>query len=116
MWLFTRYGFYSVVCAVGPDGGIDHDTMAVRARCVDHLVRLQQRFPALAGTDIIESPHGDYHWRLMISRRRWTEIAEELAAEIDWTNFRNEVTACQALNGRHYLDAIQDVWDRMAHF
>lgn len=35
MWLFTQYGFYSVVCARDPAGNpthIDRDTFMVRAR------------------------------------------------------------------------------------
>jgi len=30
MWIFTRYGFYSVACASGPDGSFDKESVMVR--------------------------------------------------------------------------------------
>ena len=47
MWIFTRYGFFSIACANKPDGTINHDTVMVRARLYEHLVSLKERFPAL---------------------------------------------------------------------
>jgi hypothetical protein len=48
MWLFIRYGFYSIACASHPDGSLDPQTVMVRARRTAHLSNLQKRFPALA--------------------------------------------------------------------
>jgi len=52
MWIFTRYGFYSIACASTPDGALDMENVMVRARLRDHLCGLQERFPDLASTDI----------------------------------------------------------------
>jgi hypothetical protein len=32
MWLLTRYGVYSIACANKPSGGVDLDTLMIRAR------------------------------------------------------------------------------------
>ncbi len=54
MWVFTRYGFYSIACASKPDGSLDEQTVMVRARCIAHLQILQKRFPALAVGEILD--------------------------------------------------------------
>jgi hypothetical protein len=48
MWVFTRYGFYSIACASRSDGSLDRQVVMVRARCVTHLQSLQKRFATLA--------------------------------------------------------------------
>ena len=45
MWIFTRYGFFSIACASKTDGTIDPDKVMVRARLHEHLVSLKYRFP-----------------------------------------------------------------------
>jgi hypothetical protein len=115
MWLFTRYGFYSIVCARTPDGSTDVETVMVRSRSADHLRRLQERFPALEQKEIVATPGADYPCRMAVAKSAWASILYELTMEMDWTNFRNEVTAYQGATGRHYLEAVHDVWDRMAH-
>ena len=54
MWLFTRYGFYSIACANKPGGSVDTESVMVRARRIAHLRSLQKRFPGLAGGEILD--------------------------------------------------------------
>ena len=115
MWVFTRYGFFSFVCPSQDDGSVDSKKVAIRARSENHLRRLQGRFSDLAAEKIITTPRGDYPYRIILSKQRWAQIIGELALEVDWTNFRNEVAAHQGADGQSYLEAIHDVWDRMAH-
>ena len=48
MWIFTKYGFYSFVCARQGEGGyhepVDPDRIMVRCRLKAHLVALKGRF------------------------------------------------------------------------
>jgi hypothetical protein len=83
MWVFTRYGFYSIACASNPDGSLDGQSVMVRARCIAHLRSMQKRFPALAVGKILELPDHDYRYRLVISKACWTTILGELAQEQD---------------------------------
>jgi hypothetical protein len=55
MWLFTKYGFYSAVCARQGDGShgqpVDPNRIMVRARMRQHLEALKERF-----NDLVSNP------------------------------------------------------------
>lgn len=95
MWLMTKYGMYSAVCARKGDGKKsnppDPHKMMIRARARDHLVRLQERFPSLKRFEIIESSHTDYRCRIIIPKWRWQRVVWGLIREQDYDNFKNEV-------------------------
>jgi len=110
MWVFTRYGFYSIACADKPDGSLHDQPLMVRARCKSHLRNLQKRFPALAVGDIVELPQHDYRYRLIIPKASWITILGELAQEQTWSNFKNEAARFQGKSGRGYVDALHEVW------
>jgi hypothetical protein len=113
MWLFTRYGFYSIACGTNPDGLPDLRTMMIRARCVSHLERLQKRFSALADARIKRLPDHDYRYRLIVRKELWTAIVSQLVEEQIWSNFKNEVGRFQCAPGRDYVDALHRVWEVM---
>lgn len=111
MWLFTRYGFYSIACASRPNGSIDPGTVMIRARRAAHLRNLQERFPALAGAELATSPNRDYRYRLIVSKETWVAALSELGREQDWANFKNEVAR---FNGRDdYEAALHRIWKVM---
>lgn len=114
MWLFTQYGFYSVVCARDLDGNptrIDSDTFMVRARSRKHLESLQKRFPQLAASEVTETSNTDYRFRILVAKSVWVEVARELAAEIDYGNFKARAERCS--HDERYVDALHDVWEVM---
>ncbi|SRR6266852_1584964 len=113
MWLFTRYGFYSIACASPKDGSLNHNFVMIRARRVDHLRRLQGRFAALAGADIVTLAHRDYRYRLIVSQELWAGIVSEQASEPEWSNFKNEVARYQGPAGSDYVHALHNVWGVM---
>lgn len=116
MWLFTRYGFYSLACAQKENGAIDPSKMMVRARCVAHLEQLKARFPALAEEQIVALAGHDYRWRLFVSKEQLCRIVAELAGEQEWSNFKNEAARFQGKKGSAYVDALHDVWRIMMEF
>ena len=113
MWLFTRYGFFSVACADGADGSLDPQTVMVRARRKAHLERLRQRCSALAGAEIVSLPHRDYRYRITIPKATWTSVVLELAQEQEWSNFKSESARFQGADGADYVNALHRVWDVM---
>jgi hypothetical protein len=113
MWIFTRYGFYSIACASKPDGSLDSQSVMVRARCIAHLRSLQKRFPALTVGDIVELSNRDYRYRLIIPKGSWTAIIGELAQEQEWSNFKNEAAKYQGASGTAYVEALHKVWGLM---
>ena len=113
MWVFTRYGFYSIACASKSDGSLDKQSVMVRARCIAHLQGLQKRFPALAVGKILELPNRDYGYRLILPKSSWVAILGELAQEQEWWNFKNEAAKYQGKSGRGYVDSLHEVWEVM---
>jgi hypothetical protein len=116
MWLFTRYGFYSIACAHRPDGSPDPDAVMIRGRSLDHLENLQQRFATLAGVEILNSPQRDYRFRIIVPKDAWTAVVGELAAEQQWSNFKRETGRYQGREGAAYVRALHEVWQVMADF
>ena len=76
MWIFTKHGFFSAVCARQADGKhhqpVDPDRIMVRARVRNHLEALKKRFPDLLGEcEIQESVGTDYAFRLTVLTANW---------------------------------------------
>ena len=118
MWIFTRYGFFSAVCARQADGGygapVDHERIMVRARARAHLEALLARFPDQLGScEIRESSATDYAFRILVSKSAWSEVMAELARDIDYGNFKSEVARHQGAAGAAYEDALHEVWGTM---
>lgn len=110
MWLFTVYGFFSVVCARNEKGKPDASKIMVRARNKQHLLSLQKRFGFLLGTmDIEESQDTDYPFRLFVGKPTWVRLLGDLAKEINYDNFKAECSN-NALVSDEYLDILHKVW------
>lgn len=113
MWLFTTHGFFSVVCARSGDGGpenpIDPGVMVIRARTVEHLKLLAKRFPGQLGKRAIVRFRGtDYAYRIFVPSSVWQAVAELLASEIDYGNFKDEVFVRHGAND--YEESLHEVW------
>jgi hypothetical protein len=113
MWLFTRYGFYSVACASKPSGALDPDTLMIRGRRKAHLQKLQARFPLIADAEIVSLQNRDYRYRIIVPKDEWLKIITEMAREQTWSNFKSEAAQFQGTDGSEYVDAMHRVWDMM---
>ena len=113
MWLFTRYGFFSVTNARQNRGRLgsklDPTRLQVRARSEAHLKNLIKRFPQLRGYRIIETPKADYLFRIIVRRKVWAGVAGELAVEITYPNFKNECVGRSELEDE-YISTLHEVW------
>lgn len=118
MWLFTKHGFYSAVCARQGDGGhsqpVDPNRIMVRARLRTHLEGLKDRFPNLLGEcEIKEFVGTDYAYRLFVDKAVWTQVMAGLSDELDYDNFKSMVARFQGQDGADYEHALHDVWSVM---
>jgi hypothetical protein len=118
MWIFTRYGFFSAVCARRGDGRhgrpVDLDRIMVRARVRQHLEALKERFPSVLGESGIQEFAGtDYAFRLFISKSTWVQVLASLAEKTDYDNFKSEVARHQGSSGADYERSLHDVWSVM---
>jgi len=118
MWIFTQYGFFSVVCAREGDGSqgnaVDEHRVMVRARLRGHLESLALRFPAdLGGIEIIETAGTDYRYRLFADKAVWVRVLQLLSEELDYDNFKSKVGRNLEAVGSEYHHSLHDVWDTM---
>jgi hypothetical protein len=109
MWIFTRYGFFSAVCG-RTNHKVETNVIMVRARKQEHLEGLRKRFKL--SEQIAISDKTDYRYRLILNREQWVQIASELAAEVDYGNFKDTV-ARELPQDQKYNRALHDVWDEM---
>lgn len=83
----------------------------VRARTREHLESLQKHFPQLTAAEITDTTNTDYRFRMVVAKTVWAEVAQELAAEIDYGNFKDR--AERRSHDDRYVDALHDVWGVM---
>lgn len=113
-WLFTKYGFFSAVCARQGDGAhgspVDPDRIMVRARRREHLERLIAAHSAeLGGAEVHESPGTDYRFRVFVDKTVWAEVMKRLVLETDYDNFKSAVGQAMP-DERGYQHALHDIW------
>lgn len=118
MWIFTKHGFFSAVCARMGDGKhgqpVDPDRIMVRARVRSHLEALKKRFPDLLGEcEIKEFAETDYAYRLFVQKPAWVQVLAGLAEETDYDNFKSEVARFQGRAGIAYERSLHEVWSVM---
>ena len=99
MWVLTTQGFYSVVAHRDDPGQV-----LVRARTRQDLAALAAQIDDL---DITHTPGADYPWRAVVRREAWEHAAAELAAAIDYPNFKAAVADRQG-SGRESV--YSQVW------
>lgn len=118
MWIFSKHGFFSAVCARKGDGKhnhpVDPDRIMVRGRLRSHLKSLKEQFSDLLGEcEIQESAGTDYAFRLFVPKTIWVQVLAGLAEETDYDNFKSEVARDQGEAGAAYEHSLHDVWSVM---
>ena len=118
MWIFTKYGFYSAVCAREGDGGHDQavatDRVMVRSRMREHLEALLSRFSDLLRDQEIRQFSGaDYAFRIFVDKGTWSLVVAQLIEEMDYDNFKLEVAEFQCGDGGSYEHTLHEVWSVM---
>ena len=118
MWIFTKHGFFSAVCARQGDGNhgqpVDPDRIMVRARVRSHLESLKARFAdLLADSEIMEFPGTDYAFRIFVAKPAWSRVVVGLTEEMDYDNFKSKVARHQGREGADYEHSLHEVWSVM---
>jgi len=112
MWIFTKYGFYSAVCARKnlKIEGIDESKIMIRSRSKMHLENLIERFTVLEGK-IHETLNNDYRYRIFTEKETWGNVLQDIGQELDYDNFKNEVK--NHSKDYDYYESLGDVWETM---
>ena len=130
MWVFTIYGFFSVVNKTdqNPNNGLpDIDSteqiIEVRSRYREHLESLKERFnEQIGGAEILGyddpgSPYlnGDYEYRIIISAEDWVHLGAMLSADVTYYDFKDElfetIKENPSLSATPYLSQVDKVYD-----
>lgn len=106
MWLMTKHGFFSIVCAHDDKGRPHKDLMMVRARKKEHLERLEV-FGSIYH-DIRETEHTDYPYRVIIDRDAAVLLVARLMEEVNYSNFKNAAKA--GTHEAEYNTFLHTVW------
>lgn len=117
MWIFSKYGFFSVVCARKNDGlspEIDFDKFMIRARSKNHIENLINNFKELKDLKILTTEDADYKYRIFVPKNTWNQIMMELSADIDYGNFKN--AAYKFLNDKKFCSCLGDIWSIMYNY
>jgi len=118
MWLFTKHGFYSAVCARQGDGShgqpVDPDRIMVRARVRGHLAAIKEQFSdLLSESEIKEFTGTDYAFRIFVPKSVWSQVLVGLNEEMIYDNFKSEVARHQGSDGAAYEHSLHEVWSVM---
>jgi hypothetical protein len=103
MWLFTNFGFFSVVQKPG-----ERD-LTVRSRLRSDLEHLRQRYLPTLGP-VIEHGGSDYQFRAKISHAALAEAMSKIVLDIDYSNFKNSVAEQQ---GHARAKTYGKVWEAL---
>lgn len=103
MWLFTNFGFFSVV----EKSGSGH--LTVRARVRADLDRLRERY--LPELGLTQAKGGtDYRWRAMVAHADLAAAMGRIVADLHYPNFKSEVAARQ---GKARAHRYGEVWEAL---
>ena len=112
MWLFTQYGFYSVVAQDGEASAAqdenenDGENYLVRSRVRNDLQNL--KVLAHLDNEILENIGTDYRYRMVLDAAEWSRALGSLGASIDYSNFKNRIGALPDQSGKSA--AYHQVW------
>ena len=118
MWIFTKYGFFSAVCARYQKGKQkdqpDPKNLMIRARVRQHLQNLLDLFPHIFKGKISESTGTDYAYRLFVKKTVWVDFLVDLGDGIDYDNFKDECHHQPAeILDPAYVHSLMTVWSTM---
>jgi hypothetical protein len=103
MWIFTTFGFFSIVHKQGSP------QLTVRARVSEDLDQLRERYlPSLSPT--IAGAGTDYRYRATVSHEHLALAMAAIARDVDYPNFKSAVARQQ--DGRREA-VYHKVWDAL---
>ncbi|MDG2408177.1 MAG: hypothetical protein P8M53_04115 [Pirellulales bacterium] len=119
MWIFTRWGFYSIASARQGDGGHENDLdshgLVVQAIFRSQLEALKFHLPDLIGNcDIKEHSDSEYKFHMFVDKNIWSQVMLSLSQELNYDNFREEIVKEHSMESPIYLKTITDISNFMS--
>lgn len=107
MWIFTNFGFFSVVKKGSPGN------LMVRARERSDLENLINKHGDTLGVtvkSITVTPEADYCCRVEVPQEAWSATLSNISNDIDYDNFKDSVYENQGYERAHVYTS---VWSTM---
>lgn len=106
MWLFTKYGFYSIVKEFN-----NSNMYQCRARRKKDLENLITNFRYLKGYEIHCDKKADYHYRIFINQMHFSMLMLNLSNTVDYSNFKNWVSKSKDQIDK--TESYSEIWEIM---
>jgi len=106
MWIAALTGWYSIVRKGG-----DGKEWQIRARVKRDLLNLMVA-ARLNGQEVIETPLGDYRFRILVNEEQLGRVFEALESSIDYPNFKSAIAKIRGQE--KHLQAYHKIWATMA--
>jgi hypothetical protein len=107
MWIFTEFGFFSIVAHRSKPG-----TLLVRGRVRADLVEFAER-AGLTSADVFEDPQADYRYRLEVSATSVGALLTHELTEMKYDNFKAQVERTQGIEREQVY---MGVWSHLRRF
>ena len=110
MWIFSKYGFYSVV-KVSERRNPDEEYM-IRARNKEQIEKLKKVMQI--EKPVVVTRNADYAYRLVVTEEEYKRFIEVMEQSVDYTNFKS---ACARASKNHkWIECLHDIWNVMFDF
>lgn len=109
MWLFTKYGFYSIV-----QDENDKSIYKVRARKKTDLQELQRNVTEISGGSIQQDNQADYRFRIFINQQQFKAVMNHLSNTLDYSNFKDSIYSNKSQKDK--LESYHQIWDVMYEY
>jgi hypothetical protein len=109
MWIFSRYGFFSIVNKLDKGQPVDRP-LQIRTRWDSHLKRLRAAFPELPEPSRVTrssdySPH-----RIYASPEQWATVMAGMAKTIDYGNFKGFMDGVGEFAKDGFAESLHAIW------
>lgn len=101
MWLFTKRGFFSAVCARQGNGSYTQPVDPTASWSAPASSRTSTRSRRTSPT-CSAAASTDYAYRIFVAKVAWSRVVAALADELDYDNFKSEVATYQGRAGREH--------------
>ena len=106
MWLFTKYGFFSVIKRKHRPQDKDYQ---VRGRERNDLENLRKVLHI--EEPVLETPRGDYRYRILVDKEQLHQLMYTLVEELDYENFKKTMSSYP--DQKQKMEAYNEVWGIM---
>lgn len=102
MWIFAKFGFFSVVQKPGTD------YLTVRTRVRQDLDNLRDRYlPQLS--EVQGHAGTDYQWRATVSHQDFADAIGRITSDIHYPNFKSEVARNEGQSRAHCYGKVWEI-------